>query len=413
MQILFSFIISLFIGLLIGIEREHSHQENAEPIGVRTFILFALLGTLAATLHEILLTYLISLFVFSLILLGYFQSTKEGRKKIDAGITTEISAGIVFCIGYMVPSAHLMAIAISALVLLVLVERQRLHILARKKFKAHTIETAIIFIIFTLGVLPILPDHVVDRWGLFNPHNFGILLVTIAGIQFIGYVLIRLFGESFGMAVTGLLGGFVSSTIVYAHLPHLLKEHPKFVPAIMASAICANLAMLIEVSAIIFVASPDLFLFIMKPIVAMVVISIIFIAYLLYFQKLKKHRAASIANPFSWASLFRTALFIGLILPIIAIAKHMAGPNGILILSFFSGLIELHGITLATALLYLNHQLSSSYANSILYTSILATYISKFILLWIGTPKKFALHMSFFLMGILISGGVTFWMVYQ
>lgn len=41
LQMLSSFVISLFIGLLIGIEREHSHHEDVEPIGVRTFILFS------------------------------------------------------------------------------------------------------------------------------------------------------------------------------------------------------------------------------------------------------------------------------------------------------------------------------------------------------------------------------------
>src|SRR5438445_11577392 len=141
LEILLSFAISLLIGLLIGIEREHSHAEGVQAIGVRTFILFSLIGTLAATLNIPALTITISAFVFSMILFSYLRSTELTKKKIDIGITTEISAAIVFCLGYMVPTSNLIAITISAFVLLVLVERQRLHKLARKKFKPHEIET--------------------------------------------------------------------------------------------------------------------------------------------------------------------------------------------------------------------------------------------------------------------------------
>lgn len=215
------------------------------------------------------------------------------------------------------------------------------------------------------------------------------------------------------MAVTGLLGGFVSSTIVFANLPILLKEHPKFKLAIIAAALCANLAMLIEVSMIIFVASPDLLLFIIKPIIVMATMSVVFVVYLLYFQKLKKHRESLIANPFSWVALFRTALFIGLIFPIVVVTKHVIGTHGIFILSFLSGLFDIHGITLATALLYLDHQLTIDHTSAILYTAILATYITKFILLWVGTPRQFALQTSFFLLGVLLTGVATFWIVYH
>lgn len=192
LEILLSFAISFLIGLLIGVEREHSHAEGIQAIGVRTFILFSLLGTLAAIIDHTALTITISAFAFSIILFGYLRSTSKTRKKIDIGITTEVSAAIVFCLGYMVPSTNIIAITISAFVLLVLIERQRLHKLARKKFKIHEIETTIILIIFALGILPILPNRTIDPWDLFNPHNFGVLIVTIAAIQFVGYILIHL-----------------------------------------------------------------------------------------------------------------------------------------------------------------------------------------------------------------------------
>jgi uncharacterized membrane protein (DUF4010 family) len=127
---LLSFSISLLIGLLIGIERERSHPEGIQFIGVRTFTLFSLLGTLIATLDQIAITITASAFVFGIILLNYFRSTSSHTRKVNIGVVTEISAGIIFCLGYMVPSAPLIAIIVSAMILLVLIERKRLHTLA-------------------------------------------------------------------------------------------------------------------------------------------------------------------------------------------------------------------------------------------------------------------------------------------
>lgn len=410
--ILLSFAISLLIGLLIGIEREHSHAEGVQAIGVRTFILFSLLGTLAATLNNPALTITISAFVFSIIIFGYFRSTEITRKKIDIGITTEVSAAIVFCLGYMVPSTSLIAITISAFVLLMLVERQRLHMLARKKFKPHEIETTIILIIFALGILPALPNRTIDPWDLFNPRNFGALIVTIAAIQFTGYVSIRLLGERFGTAIMGFLGGLISSTAVFANLAHTLRSHPKFTLAIIASSILANLAMLVEIIAIVLVASPSLLVFIIKPIFVMSVISVFIASILLHYQKRKTHSTSLVLNPINLLSVVRISIFIALTLILVAIAKRSVGTQGVLFVSFLGGLIEIHGISLATALLYLDHHLTMSTARLVLYTAILASFVSKFFLLWSLTPARFALYTSLFLMGILASGCLTYWLIY-
>lgn len=404
LQILFSFTISFLIGTLIGMEREHSHAEKLQPIGIRTFILFALLGTLVATLNQLIFTLLVTIFVFCLILLGYFRSTSRITKKIDLGVTTEISAGIVYCVGYMIPFMPLLSIVISSIVLLVLVERQRLHVLAKKKFKPHEIEAVIVLIVFTLGILPTLPAHAIDASGFFNPRNFGILIATIALMQFGGYIAIRLFGEKIGIALTGFLGGFVSSTVVIATLPRTLRAHPACSPAIMASAILANMAMLIEVMIITLVASPEFFIHVCKPLLTMVAVSLLATGLLLHFKKIKSHPAPVLTNPLNYLSILATSIFIAFMLILIGLAKKYVGTKAILVVSFLGGLFEIHGISLATPLLYLQNQLSMTNAAMVLYVAILATYVSKFILLWSLNPAKFALKTSFIFLLILLSG---------
>lgn len=406
---LLSFAISLLIGLLIGIERERSHPEGVKFIGVRTFTLLSLLGTLVATLNELPLTITTSAFVFSMMTLNYIRSTSNLEKKLDIGIVTEITGGIIFILGYLVPSSPLIAIIVSAVVLLVLIERKRLHIIARKKFKPHEMETAIILIVFALGIIPILPNHPIDPWQVFNPRNFGILVATIAAIQFGGYLCIKLFGEHFGVALIGFLGGLISSTAVFATLSETLHTHPRAKSAIMASAILATLAMIIDIIIIIFVASPALLASIIWPMIVMLATGTITVFILLKYQKTKKSAAHLPSKPIKLLSLFRTTGFMALMLLIIAVAKRYAGTKTILLLAFLSGLFEIHGISLATALLYLDNQLKTTDARSILYVAIAASFISKFVLLWALTPRHFAWQTSLVLLIPLISGGAVYW----
>lgn len=412
LEILISFSISFFIGLLIGTERERSHRKGVQAIGVRTFILFSLLGTLAATINQLSFTITLNIFVFAIILMSYYRSTTEFHKKIDLGITTELSAAMIYCLGYLVPKFPLLIITLSALILLVLMERQRLHTLARQKFQPHEIETVILLIIFALGILPILPNRPIDPWGLFNPMNFGILIMTIAAIQFAGYVAIHVFGERFGIALTGFFGGLISSTAVYASLHNILRDHPTAILAVMAAAILAVVGMLLEVIIIIFVASPTFLTYIIVPLLTMILVGLFIAIMLLLYQTTKKHFSSNIPNPLKLSSIFFIATFIAATLLLIAIAKRYVGEEGILFISFLGGLFEIHGISLATALLYLDHHLKISEATTILYVAIAATFASKLFLLWSFTPKKFALFTSVFLLVILGSGGCAYWLLF-
>lgn len=409
---LLAFFISLLIGLMIGLEREHTHVEKIQPIGVRTFILFALIGTLTAIVNQIYFTFILCIFTFTIILLSYFRASALFKNKSVPHITTEITAAMVFCLGYLVPSHPLLAIIISSMVLLVLVERQRLHTLAKQRFKPHEIESAIILIIFALGILPILPNKTIDSWHLFNPRNFGILIGTIASIQFGGYVMIRLMGERFGIALVGFLGGLISSTIIVANLQNTFNEHPKFTIAIMASVILATVATLLETITIVGVASPTLLTALIAPLAAMVTAGSIIAGILLNFQKRTKQHS-KLSNPLNIFFVLRTSIFIGFILILIAIVKRYAGTEGIILISFLGGLFEIHAITLATTLLFLNNQLNSFDSGIIIYLAVFASFITKFVLLCFVSYRRFALMTSLCLLIMLASGMVTYWISYH
>lgn len=298
----------------------------------------------------------------------------------------------------------------SAIVLLVLllVQRKRLYIFKRKKFKPRKIKAAILLVVFALVILPVLPDRTIDPWQLFNPRNFGLLIATIAAIQFGGYVAIQMFGERLGIAFTGFLGGLVSSTIVFARLRDVLHEHPHFMLSTLASGILATVAMLGEIIVIILVASPSLLLVVLWPMLIMIVLGIIFSVILLHFQEIKIYSPPYAPNPLSLPSILRTALFLGFMLMLIAVVKRYLSTQAVFLISFVSGLIEIHAISLATALLYLENQMQINDAKLVLFLAIIASFVSKFILLWVLTPYRFAFRASLLLLGMLVCGGLVF-----
>lgn len=402
------FAISILIGLLIGLERERSHPQGFQAIGVRTFILFAILGTLAYKINNPILTLTLSLFVFAAILFGYLRTSRNLGAKTDIGLTTEISAAAVFGIGYMLPQYMILSCVLAGIVLLTLLERKRLHQFARFKIRSQEIEAVTLMVILIMGVLPLLPNHTVDRWEVFNPQKFGILFIMVALIQCIGYFCIRLFGDHLGRALLGFVGGLMSSTAVFVNLKQLIAQNHGNERSTLACSILAILAMLSLASIIIFTASQTFFAAMIWPISAMIITGGIISSFLVLTSKPIPTDKSPLSKPLNFRSIIKLSLFLGLSIILIATANRYYGAHGILFVAFFGGLFEVHGITLSTALLFSAKQLNLHLASLSVMTALLASYISKLFLLWTLTPKKFAFKASILLILMMAAGGLGY-----
>lgn len=265
------------------------------------------------------------------------------------------------------------------------------------------------FIILIIGfcLLPLLPNKTIDPWELFNPRNVGVLLMVISAMQFAGYVAIYLFGQNLGKAIHGFLGGFISSTVVFATLPHFLADK-NHIWSTMASAILATAAVIIEIMIILFLASPLLFKHLAPSLITMMTISFVIAIFLLNFQQ-KNDIYLPVNNmTVDLFSILRSVLLIATILLLIGLTKRFLGTEEIFLISFLSGFFELHGVILAIGLLSAGNQLDLTTASFILGMALLASFITKFILLWMLTPRYFAFWTSIMLLIIMASGGVMY-----
>lgn len=385
-----AFLISFLVGLVIGIDRERSLPKGMKGMGVRSFTLVAIMGTLAATIKDANLTLIVSAFILGAILLNYHYTAAKQEKAKSIGITTGLAASVVYVLGYIAPKEPVLSAVIGGVILAMLVGREALHTFAKEKLKPREISAAATMLIIFICVLVFLPNQTIDPWNLFNPRKFGVLIAIIATIQFSGYVAIRVFGDRLGVLFMGFFGGLVSSTAVFATLPHFVKKHPERTRTACAAGIFSTVAMLLEFSIIITVAAPELFVSVSIPVIAMIAVGVVS-ALMIYSKEGDHQKIDAPKNPLDFRSVFYLSSVIGGMIIIVAVVKLYLGVDGVKIVSFLGALFEIHGVSLATATLYVAGKLSLLDARVTLLVALFASYITKFVLLMALSRNRFGL----------------------
>ena len=103
--------------------------------------------------------------------------------------------------------------AVIAFTTLLLVEKSRIHAMVRRLDDA-SLRAAARFAVMAVVILPILPRGPYGPWGGIEPRTLWMLVLFFSGLNFAGYIARRAAGETRGHLLTGLLGGFISSTVV-------------------------------------------------------------------------------------------------------------------------------------------------------------------------------------------------------
>jgi uncharacterized membrane protein (DUF4010 family) len=125
-------------------------------------------------------------------------------------------------------------------------------------------------------VYPILPDHFIDRWELVNPKQAWITVIAIAGIGFVNYVLLKVYGAK-GLYLSGFLGGFVNSSAAAVELAKPLGAGSTSSGVAVAALLLTIVAMFARNLLILALFSPSAVPTAAGPLLAMAVVALIFV----------------------------------------------------------------------------------------------------------------------------------------
>lgn len=254
------FLVALAIGLLLGFERERSH-EGTQAAGSRSFALVALLGAIAAGFGPVALVAGLA-GVGVLVAVAYFRTSSA-----DPGTTTEIAVLIAYLLGALAYTRPALAVGLAVVTTVLLVSKARIHRFAREVVSDVELEDAIKFFVVAFVVLPLLPDRDLGPHGVLNPAKLWLLVVLITGIGWLGYIGVRALGPARGLLVTGLAGGFVSASATTASMGRLSRTDVG-VRAPLASALVASIGTFVQLLIVIGVVDAEVLRLLWPPVVA-------------------------------------------------------------------------------------------------------------------------------------------------
>jgi uncharacterized membrane protein (DUF4010 family) len=418
MDLLQPFAISLMIGLAVGIDRERRVMAGEGTMGVRTFAIIALLGTVASKINSAAVTAGLMLLLSLVVALGYMRATSpefsghasppedegdERKSSIDLGLTTEVSAALVFALGYLAIAERVLAGILGIVLVTTLYSRRYLHFFSRKFLQPADIGAALMLSISAFIIMPSLPADPVDPWGLLIPRRIMQIMLLIGSTEFFGYLIQRILGVRIGALAAGFLGGLVSSTAIFLSIARKTKRDEISMPSAIGAALAATMATLLLFVAVIATTS--------KPLVSSAGIPVLLAACVAglfghFSQRKNGHQLSQQQNRQSPLDLRRVIVLSGVVgglLTLTAVVKRFVGTAAFSAVSFLSGLFELQATTFAAAMLHQSQEVSADSATHALLLAALASFVSKLGISWALGSVRFALSVS---VALILSAGI-------
>lgn len=384
------FLVALAIGLLLGLERERSHQRML-PAGSRSFALLSLVGVVAASFGQWALVVGFAA-VGAVVALAYFRTSHD-----DPGTTTALAALVAYMLGALACTRPALAVALAVIVATLLVSKARIHRFAREIVSEVELEDAVKFLVVAFVILPLLPDRGLGPYGVLNPAQVWLLVVLLTGIGWVGYIGVRALGAERGLLVTGLAGGFISASATTASMARLSRTTTS-VRAPLASALLASLATFVQLLVVIGLVDVEVLRRLWIPVVAgaVVLVGISAVVYRGATRTHQKNAGEDIeATPASRPFALRPALVLAAVLTLALFVGRWGadtfGPQGAVLAAFAAGLADAHAGSVAAASLAAKGDITVDTALVAIAAALGSNLLVKIVLAFAAGGRRFGL----------------------
>jgi len=385
------FAVALGLGMLIGLERERTEGGERTFAGARTFSLVALLGALSVYIGELSgfpwIVGLVFIAVVALVMIAYYVTARGG----NIGATTETSLLITFFIGGMCAWDDVgFAGAIAVVTMLLLALKGWLHNLA-KRIEPSDVEATLKFAIITLVILPLLPNTDYGPAGLevINPYKTWLMVVLIAGLNFVGYILVKVVGREHGFGITGLLGGLVSSTAVTLSFSQRSRTESHLVPVLALAILLAWTVMFFRVVIEVGIVNFSLATSLVMGMLLMGFVSLVIC--ILLWRRGRSKETAEVEpshNPFELGDAIKFGGLFAVVMFVASAAQLYFGDTGLYLAGALAGLTDVDAIALSMADLARQDPTSAGVAARTIVIAVISnTMVKCGMVIWLGAPS--------------------------
>ena len=245
-------------------------------------------------------------------------------------------------------------------------------------------------------------------------YTIWLMVILIAGINFIGYILIKVLGAQQGIGLTGLLGGIASSTAVTLGFSRRSRGEPALAPEFALGIVVASAVMFIRVLLEAFTVNQAVGKVLLIPIGSAGAAGLVCCGsvWLLRRRKISslQHESLKASNPFELWPAIAFGLMFGLILVVAKGAQVFFGTAGIYLSSVITGLADIDPITLSLSNLA-GTSISTTVAARGITLAALANTAVKMLITCTGAPSLMRYSVPIFMVMIITGLIVSFTLI--
>ena len=381
---------ALGIGLLIGAERERRKGEgpSRSPAGIRTFTVTSLAGAVSFIVGGEVLLAVATAGVIILTAAAYWRGHED-----DPGLTTEIALILTTLLGGLSVQQAALAAGLAVTVTVVLAARSRLHRFVHSVITDDELNDALIFAGATLVVLPLIPDRPMGPFGAINPHSIWVLVILVMAISAAGYIAVRLLGARFGLPISGLASGFISSTATIGAMGVRAAKTTDVLAAAVAGAVLSTIATIVQLALVLAVTSVTTLRTLSIPMICAGLAAAVYGAiFTVRALQQKTEIDAQSGRAFNLLTALIFALTLSSILVASAALREWFGETGIIVAAALAGFADTHSAAISVASLVTSGKMNAADAVFPILAGLSTNTLSKMFLASTSGGRSFALR---------------------
>lgn len=343
--------VALGIGLLVGADRERRKGPDPQrsAAGIRTFAISALSGGVATALDQPFALPVVLLVVGGLSLVAYQRSQSR-----DPGLTSEVALLMTCLLGALCVTRPAMGAGIGVTLAALLAGREQLHQFVRLALTQAELHDVILFLGMALIALPLAPDRYLGPWEAINPHSLARFVVMIMAVCAMGHMGRRLLGSHYGLAVSGLAGGFVSSTATIYAMAKLSTQDAAQLRGAAAGAVLSTVATMVQLSLALWLLLPALFVILLWPLLIGAAAAVLYALALMLSGR--PARSAALrevvhGHAFELQATFTLATFVLVVTLAAAALNAWLGSRALVYGAAATGLVDAHSVVASVSAL--------------------------------------------------------------